>query len=96
MRLRTAFALLATSSYAALPVSLLAESVQSKPAKDPNEKICEKQTVVGSRLATRRVCATRAEWAEKRRLDREAVDGAQRGPNGPCQTVNTHSGAAAC
>ncbi len=73
-----------------LTAPLLAQG-QSRP-KDPNEKICEKQSVVGSRLAVRRVCATRAEWAEKRRLDREAVDQAQRGANGPCQTVNTHTG----
>ena len=37
-----------------------------KKGKDPNERICETQGVVGSRLATRRVCATRAEWAERR------------------------------
>lgn len=91
---RTAFALLMLSSYALAPAPLLAEETQS--TKDPNERICEKQTVVGSRLATRRVCATRAEWEEKRRLDKDAVDSAQRAPNGPCQTINTHTGAPAC
>lgn len=49
-----------------------------KDPKDPNEKVCEKQSVLGSRLKTRRVCATRAEWAEMRRLDKEAIDEAQR------------------
>ena len=63
---------------------------------DPNEVVCEKIGTIGTRLATKRVCATRAEWAEKRKLDREAVDQAQRSANGPCQTVNTHTGAAAC
>ena len=55
-------------------------SAKDKPKdpKDPNEKICEKQSVLGSRLATRRVCATRAEWEEKRRLDKEAIDQGQR------------------
>lgn len=91
---RMAFALLLVSSFALAPAPLLAEQGQSP--KDPNERICEKQTVVGSRLSTRRVCATRAEWEEKRRLDKEAVDRAQMSPNTGCQTVNTHSGAPAC
>ena len=49
----------------------------SKVAKDPNEWLCEKQTILGTRLATRQVCGTRAEWEEKRRLDRDAIDKAQ-------------------
>ena len=49
----------------------------SKVAKDPNEWICEKQTILGTRLTTRQVCGTRAEWEEKRRLDRDAIDKAQ-------------------
>lgn len=54
-------------------------------AKDPNRIICEKQGVVGSRLATKRVCMTAAEWEIRRREDREAVEKAQvnrRGPDG--------------
>ena len=50
--------------------------------KDPNRMICEKQAVPGSRLATKRVCMTAAEW-EARRLriagDREGPD-ASEGP----------------
>jgi len=68
----------------------------AKKGSDPNEIVCEKIGTIGSRLATKKVCATRAEWDEKRKLDREAVDQAQRAANGPCQTVNTHTGAAAC
>jgi hypothetical protein len=49
----------------------------AKPAKDPNEIVCERQEVVGSRLATQRVCKTRAEWAEERRLNRMDVEKAQ-------------------
>ena len=33
---------------------------------------------VGSRLATKRVCATRAQWAEQRKQDREETEKAQR------------------
>ena len=49
----------------------------SKVAKDPNEWICEKQPVIGTRLTVRSVCGTRAEWEERRRLDRDAIDKAQ-------------------
>lgn len=48
-----------------------------KKAEEPNDWICEKQPIIGSRLTTRRVCATRSEWIEKRRLDRDAIDKAQ-------------------
>lgn len=78
-----------------------AASVQSqeapKPKKgDPNEIVCEKIEVIGTRLGAKRVCATRAEWVEKRKLDREAVDQAQRSANGPCSATLSHTGAPAC
>lgn len=49
----------------------------AKPAKDPNEIVCERQTPLGSRLATERVCKTRAQWAEERLLNRQDVEKAQ-------------------
>ena len=49
----------------------------AKPARDPNEIVCERQQQLGSRLATQRVCKTRAEWAEERRAQRMDVDKAQ-------------------
>lgn len=47
--------------------------------KDPNRVVCEKQEVVGSRLATKRICMTVAEWEAKRLEDRQAIDKAQTG-----------------
>lgn len=47
-------------------------------AKKDNRVICEKVEQIGSRLARKRVCMTADEWAEKRRLDREDVQDAQR------------------
>ena len=44
---------------------------------DPNQKICQVITPVGSRLATKKICATRAEWEDKKRQDREATERAQ-------------------
>ena len=77
--------------------NLAAQSTAPKPKKgDPNEIVCEKVEVIGSRLAVKKVCGTRAEWAEKRKQDRDVVDQAQRAANGPCATVNSHTGAPAC
>jgi hypothetical protein len=44
-----------------------------KMRTDPNEKICETWQVLGSRLAVRRVCATRAEWADRRLRERDII-----------------------
>ena len=61
---------------------------------DPNERICEKITMIGSRLATKKFCGTRAEWAERKRQDREALEAAQKSP---CiLTHNSGSGKPAC
>ncbi len=49
----------------------------SPKALDPNEVICEKQEVIGSRLATRRVCHTRAQWADLRLQDRQWIEDTQ-------------------
>ncbi len=48
-----------------------------KKARDPNEMVCKKEEVLGSRLQTRKVCMTRAEWAEQRHLDRQNVERSQ-------------------
>jgi len=68
----------------------LAENDQptnAKKARDPNEVVCEKQEVLGSRLGGKKVCKTRAEWAEQRRLDRLDVERVQtqRGSCDKCQ-----------
>lgn len=64
---------------------------------DPNEKICRTESVIGSRLAKHRICATRAEWEERNRQDREVVEQAQRMIGGPCSTVsNKNVGAPSC
>jgi len=64
---------------------------------DPNERVCESIPVIGSRLAKKKVCATRAEWAEKKRLDRQAVDQIQKQVGGPCSVVaNRNTGGPSC
>jgi hypothetical protein len=55
-----------------------AETPQApKAAAEANEVICEHQTVIGSRLAHRKICMTRSQWEDARRQDREAVEKAQ-------------------
>ena len=47
---------------------------------NPNEKICENITPIGSRLATKRFCGTRAEWADRKLQDKQALEKAQMSP----------------
>jgi hypothetical protein len=49
----------------------------SKATAGADEVICERQVVIGSRLAHRKVCMTRSQWEDARRQDREAVEKAQ-------------------
>jgi len=58
---------------------------KSETAKDPNRMVCEKIEVIGSRLSSKRVCMTAAQWAEQRRHDRMELDRTQtqtRAPSG--------------
>jgi len=66
---------------AAAMVSAVPALAETKDApakdKDPNQVVCEKIEVLGSRVATKKVCMTRSEWAEKKRLERMELDRAQ-------------------
>lgn len=63
---------------------------QSDASADPNARICEDIVQTGSRIATKRFCATKAEWEDKKRQDREAVEKAQLSP---CVLTHTEVGA---
>ena len=82
----------------ALAATAPAESVAAPAANaaDPHEKICENMTQIGSRLAKRRVCATRAEWAERRLQDRRDAEAVQRQLNGSTCTPVKTNGVAVC
>ena len=55
--------------------SAVAQKPASAPAKaDPNQKICEKVEITGSRLATKRVCMTRRQWDDTRLQDRQEIE----------------------
>ncbi|MEA1072650.1 hypothetical protein [Sphingomonas sp. LY160] len=54
------------------------ETSRPRVSKDPNEKICERITETGSRLASKRVCMTSAEWAAQKTDHRNDVERAQK------------------
>ena len=65
------FSLAAGAAAAPTPAPAQGRSV------DPDEVVCEKVEVTGSRLAVKRVCMTRAEWADRRQQDRMATEKSQ-------------------
>jgi len=83
-------------SVAVSPAAQSAQGAQPVKADATEEKICEKITVTGSRLGIRKICATRAEWAERRRQDRDVADGFQTMRRNPCNSVNQEKGAGNC
>lgn len=79
-RIHFVAALICASAPALADPAAPVESHKVRPPADPNQKICEDITMVGSRIATKRVCATRAEWAAKKQQDKDEVDRIQRSP----------------
>lgn len=73
--LRFAAALIVASALSA-PVN--AQAATSAQVRDPNEKVCETVSQVGSRLSKKKVCATRAEWATTRKDEKETLEWIQR------------------
>jgi hypothetical protein len=69
-------------------------STSDTNAGDSKERICEDIKMTGSRLAKKRFCGTRAEWADKQLQDKQEVERIQRSP---CvYTHNSPSGKPAC
>lgn len=60
---------------------------------NPDQKICEKMTVTGSRLATRTVCATKREWDQRRLEERQLLDRSQLGA---CVETSVSAGHGQC
>jgi hypothetical protein len=73
MRVSFSRSLLLVAGIALVPAVAIAD--EKKPdGKDPNRIICEKQEVLGSRLQSKRVCMSAADWATKRREERMMID----------------------
>ncbi len=54
-------------------------------ALDPNEVVCEKVEQIGTRLVSDRVCMSRAQWAEQKRLSRQEIEKVQ--TQRPCKDM---------
>jgi hypothetical protein len=95
---RTIVALVAAVAGALIAAPVAAADTASAQAGgyDPNERICEKMIVTGSRLASKKVCMTRAQWDERRRDDRDSIERAQRAAHVGCSTVHTRTSAPVC
>ncbi len=75
----------------AIATTIPAVSLAAPTASDPNEKICENLSQIGSRLSKKRICATRAEWTERRLQDRKDAEAIQQRLNGStCAGVKTN------
>ena len=59
------------------PAATAPAATNPKAADNSNEVVCERQEITGSRLGTRRICKTRAEWADLKLQDRQEVEQAQ-------------------
>jgi hypothetical protein len=70
------FVVAASSSVLAQSVQPAQQSAATK-TPDPNEVVCEKEQDSSSRIATKRVCMTRSQWAEQRRLNRQDIEKVQ-------------------
>ena len=73
-----AIAAVATPAWAEPAQNVTVQAEPGKKGRDPNEVVCEKVEVIGSRLISKRECATRAQWAERRLRERLDVDKAQK------------------
>ncbi len=65
----------------AIPAMAQVSSIgTSRPhvARNPDEKICERIIETGSRLASKRVCMTAAQWAAQKTDHRNDVERAQK------------------
>lgn len=71
-------AFLAAPSLAQATGGASSQPAAEKPAAgSPNEVVCQKQEVTGTRLGVRRVCKTRAQWADQQLQDRQEIEKVQ-------------------
>jgi hypothetical protein len=52
-------------------------TTQVGPNNDPSQIVCVNERVTGSRVSSRRVCRTRAEWAEHEAEQRRTLEKTQ-------------------
>jgi len=67
--------LAATAGFSQPPAS--APTAATPDSHDPNEMICQRMLMPGSRLNAGRVCMTRLQWEQRRQADRMDAERAQ-------------------
>lgn len=67
----------AASACLADPAPQSANASSAAKTPDPNEVVCERQEVLGSRLSSKRVCMTRSQWADQKSEDRQQLEKVQ-------------------
>lgn len=77
----------AAAIVSAVPAMAQKDDKSASKERDPNQVVCEKVEVLGSRVSTKRVCMTRSEWAERRRTERMEIERAQVN-KGSCEGCN--------
>lgn len=71
-------AFLVTPSLAQASGSSSSQPAAEKPAPgSPNEVVCQKLEVTGTRLGVKRICKTRAQWADQQLQDRQEIEKVQ-------------------
>lgn len=76
-------ALIAAPAIAQAPAAAPAQTQTTAKNNDPNEKICVKEESTGSRLGAKRICMTRAEWADRKLQDQQELTRVQTQRSGP-------------
>ena len=65
-----------------------AAATQVANSDDPNQIVCVREEVTGSRLVAARECHTRAEWAERREHGEQQMQVISDGPNAAAMRAN--------
>ena len=69
---------LAAAASAQTPAQAPATPTAEKAQVDYlNEKICRTEELTGSRLAKKKICKTRSQWADEQLQDRQAIERVQ-------------------
>jgi len=68
---------IAVPAVAQSPAAQTETKTTAKAAENSDEIVCQKQEETGSRLAKKKICMTRAEWADRQLQDRQELERAQ-------------------
>ena len=58
-------------------VPVVVNDATEEKGLDPNRIVCRREEVLGSRVQSRRVCRTAAEWEAKQLEDRQSIERSQ-------------------